>query len=62
MNYQTSFSRFGGGGGPNRPNMTKQLFFVFGAWLIAKICITKPRGSGDSGIAYKYTKPRFVAH
>lgn len=61
MHYQMPlFSRFGGG--PNRPNIARQLVIIFGAWLAAKTCINNPRGGGDSTIEYKYTKPKLLSH
>lgn len=65
MQYQIPlFSRFGGG--PNGPNIGKQLLMIFSAWVAAKICITKPRGGdGNSQGSFnstKYKNPRFVAH
>jgi len=65
MNYQIPFSIFGGGGGgPNGPNIGKQLLMIFGVWLTAKICIKRPRGGGggDSCGAYKYKKPVMIPH
>ena len=63
MNYQIPFSRFGrGGGGPNGPNIGKQLLMIFGVWLTAKFCI-RPPGKGDSGGGtYKYKKPVMIPH
>lgn len=56
MHYQIPlFSRFGGG--PNGPNIARQLVIIFGAWVAAKTCIGRPRG-GDSAIAY--TKPKIL--
>jgi len=62
MHYQTSFSRFGGGG--NGPNLAKQLLVIFGAWAVAKIWLIRPKG-GDAppqGISNKYRKPSPLYH
>ena len=57
MHYQIPFSRFGGGGGPNGPNLAKQLFMIFSAWAAAKIYITQSRGPRGGG---SYSIP--IAH
>ena len=49
MHYQSPFFRFGGGGGPNGPNLAKQLLMIFGAWTAAKIYVTQSKGPGGRG-------------
>ena len=60
MQYQIPlFSRFGGG--PNGPNIARQIVIIFGAWVAAKTCIGRPRG-GDAVTSYKYAKPKLLSH
>lgn len=65
MNHQIPlFSRFGGG--PNGPNIGKQMLIIFAAWLAAKICIRPPGGgNGNSQGSLnptKYRKPILLSH
>ena len=58
MQYQIPlFARFGGG--PNGPNIARQVLIIFSAWVAAKLFIGKPRG-GDAATAYKYAKPKIL--
>ena len=64
MNHQIPFSRFGGG--PNGPNIGKQMLIIFGVWVAAKISIRPPEG-GDrhyQGCSNpnKYRKPIPLSH
>lgn len=58
MQYQIPFSRFGGG--PNGPNLAKQLFMIFSAWAAAKIYVTQSKGGGRGGRGGPYPIP--IAH
>jgi hypothetical protein len=59
MNYKVPFSRFGGGGGPNGPNIGKQLIIIFGTWASAKLYIKNSNGKRDDAkIEYKYPNPK----
>ena len=55
MPYRPPFSGFGGG--PNGPNIGRQLVVIFSVWAAAKLSIKKSKGGGGNAkIAYKNTK------
>jgi len=61
MKYQVPFSRFGGGGGPNGPNIGKQLLIIFSTWVAAKLYIKNSNDKRDDAkIEYKYPIPKFT--
>jgi len=57
MSQKINLFRFGGGG-PNQPNMAKQLLMIFGVWAAAKFWITRPRSGGGNAQSQRPAPPQ----